>query len=89
MVISLLGPNLDQLLKLCGGSFSLKTTMIISLQILDRLEIIHNLGYVYGDIKPDNFVVGLGPESIFIHMIDFGYCKRYKIKGTGQHIVYK
>lgn len=60
LVMSILGPNLDQLLKLCGGSFSLKTTIIIALQILDRLEILHNYGYIYGDIKPTNFVVGLG-----------------------------
>lgn len=58
--MSILGPNIEQLLKLCGGSFSLKTTMLIALQILDRLEILHNYGFIYGDIKPDNFVVGLG-----------------------------
>jgi hypothetical protein len=37
MITTMLGPNLDQLLKLCGGSFSLKTTMLIALQVLDRL----------------------------------------------------
>jgi hypothetical protein len=37
LVMTILGPNLDQLQKLCGGSFSLKTTIIIALQILDRL----------------------------------------------------
>lgn len=37
LIMSLLGPSLEQLLKLCGGSFSLKTTIIIALQILDRL----------------------------------------------------
>ena len=41
VIVSLLGPNLDQLLKLCSGSFSVKTTMIIALQILDRLESLH------------------------------------------------
>ena len=89
LVMSILGPNLDQLLKLCGGSFSLKTTIIIALQILDRLEILHNYGYIYGDIQPTNFVVGLGSESPFIFIIDFGKCKRYKNKTNGQHIIYK
>jgi len=37
LVQTILGPNLDQLQKLCGGSFSLKTTIIIALQILDRI----------------------------------------------------
>ena len=59
MVMSMLGPNLEQLLKLCGGNFSLKTTILIALQIIDRLETIHNEGFVYGDVRPDNFLVGL------------------------------
>lgn len=58
--MTILGPNLEQLLKLCGGLFSLKTTIIVALQILDRLEVLHNYGYTYGDIKPSNFVIGLG-----------------------------
>jgi len=37
LIMTLLGPNLEQLMKLCGGSFTLKTTAIISLQVLDRL----------------------------------------------------
>jgi serine/threonine protein kinase len=89
LVMTILGPNLDQLLKLCGGSFSLKTTIILALQILDRLEVLHSHGFIYGDMKPNNFVVGLGADSPFVFMIDFGKCKRFKNKVTGQHIVYK
>lgn len=37
LIMSILGPNLEQLLKLCGGTFTLKTTMILALQILDRI----------------------------------------------------
>lgn len=50
---------------------------------------LHSHGFIYGDIKPNNFVVGLGADSPFIFVIDFGKCKRYKNKVTGQHIVYK
>ena len=35
--MNMLGPNLEQLMNLCGGNFSLKTTMMVGLQILDRL----------------------------------------------------
>jgi len=34
--------------------------MIIALQIIDRLEVLHSHGFIYGDITPDNFLVGLG-----------------------------
>lgn len=87
--MTMLGPNLEQLQRLCGGSFSLKTTMIIALQILDRLEVLHNHGYIFGDVSPDNFLVGLDNESPFIFMVDFGRSKRYKRRSNGQHIFYK
>lgn len=51
-VMTLLGPNLEQLMKLCGGAFSLKTTTILALQALDRLEVLHGQGYVHGDVAP-------------------------------------
>ena len=34
-------------------------------------------------------MVGLGPESPFIFLGDFGRCKKFKNKITGQHIGYK
>lgn len=37
MIMELLGPNLEHLLKLTGGKFSLKTVLIVGLQIVDRL----------------------------------------------------
>lgn len=89
LVMTLLGPNLDQLLKLCGGTFTLKTTMIVALQILDRIEVLHSYGYLYGDIKPENFLIGLGADSPFIYIVDFGKCKRFKSRSTGQHVIYK
>lgn len=59
MIMELLGPNLEQLLKLAGGKLSMKSVLIIGLQIIDRLEILHNTGWVYRDIQPENFVMGL------------------------------
>lgn len=67
-------------MKLSGGKLSMKSTLIIGLQILDRLEILHNAGWVYRDIQPENFVMGLENKSPIVHMIDFGKCKRYRSK---------
>jgi serine/threonine protein kinase len=89
LVMALLGPNLEQLMRLCGGTFSLKTTMIVSLQVLDRLEVLHGHGYIHGDIAPENFLVGLNNDSPFVFMVDFGRCKRFKNRANGQHIGYK
>ena len=37
IVQDIYGPNLGQLLKLCGGTFTLRTVMVVGLQILDRI----------------------------------------------------
>ena len=71
------GPSLDQLLKYCKGTFSLKTVLLIADQILDRIEWIHSKGLVYNNIDPTNFVVGLGEKQDKIFVVDFGNCQKY------------
>ena len=87
--MTLLGPNLDHLLKLCNTTFTLKTTMIIALQLLDRLEVLHNNGFIHGDLSPENCLMGLNGDSPFVFLTDFGRSKKYRNKATGQHIAYK
>ena len=44
--------------------------------------------FIHGDIKPDNFAVGLGKKANVIHVIDFGLSKRYRNPLTKTHIPY-
>lgn len=79
IVMKYLGNSLEYLLhNNCAGKFSLKTTLMIGIQILDLLRRLHSCNYVHRDIKPDNFLVGVGPEKSDIFIIDFGLAKRYK-----------
>lgn len=79
MVMKYLGNSLEYLIHTyCAGTFTLKTTLMVSLQIFDLLMKLHSCGYVHRDIKPDNFLIGVGPERAKVFLIDFGLAKRFK-----------
>ncbi|XP_004952243.1 casein kinase 1-like protein 4 isoform X2 [Setaria italica] len=89
LVIDLLGPSLEDLLVYCGRRFSLKTVLMLADQMITRIEFMHSKGYLHRDIKPDNFLMGLGRKANQVYVIDFGLAKRYRDSTTNRHIPYR
>ncbi|KAH8742322.1 casein kinase I isoform delta [Diaporthe sp. PMI_573] len=77
LVHDLLGPSLEDLLNYCDRKFSLKTILLIADQAISRIEHIHSKGFLHRDIKPDNFLLGVGKQGNILHAIDFGLSKEY------------
>jgi serine/threonine protein kinase len=72
-----MGPSLYDLHKFCGYTFSLKTTIMLAFQMVERFEYMHNKGFIHRDIKPENFVMGLNEESAVLSVVDMGIAKRF------------
>uniref|UniRef100_A0A0D3D2N2 non-specific serine/threonine protein kinase n=2 Tax=Brassica TaxID=3705 RepID=A0A0D3D2N2_BRAOL len=89
LVMDLLGPSLEDLFGYCNMKFTLKTVLMLADQMINRLEFIHSKSYLHRDVKPDNFLMGLGRRTNQVYIIDFGLAKKYRDSSTHRHIPYR
>ncbi|XP_062213583.1 uncharacterized protein LOC133914495 [Phragmites australis] len=89
LVMDLLGPSLEDLFSFCNRKLSLKTVLMLADQMINRVEYVHIKSFLHRDIKPDNFLMGLGKRANQVYMIDFGLAKKYMDTSTHQHIPYR
>ncbi|OAF68738.1 hypothetical protein A3Q56_03514 [Intoshia linei] len=89
MVMELLGPSLEDLFNFCSRNFTMKTVLMLGDQMIARIEYIHSKYFIHRDIKPDNFLMGVGRHCNKVYIIDFGLAKKYRDLATRQHISYR
>jgi serine/threonine protein kinase len=52
--------NLYEFFKKEGINMNMKSVCFLALNLLDLLEKLHEMGYIYNDLKLDNICVGFG-----------------------------
>lgn len=58
-------------------------------QMIGRIEFVHCKHFIHRDIKPDNFLMGIGRHCNKLHIIDFGLAKKYRDPRSRTHISYR
>mmetsp|Transcript_13612 Transcript_13612/g.33317 ORF Transcript_13612/g.33317 Transcript_13612/m.33317 type:complete len:387 (-) Transcript_13612:577-1737(-) len=89
MVMELLGSSLESLYVKCGRRFSMKTVLMLAIQLIDRIEHQHKNHFLHRDIKPDNFLMGRNSNRHTVYVIDMGLSKRFEHPTSLEHIAYR
>ncbi|QCE02319.1 casein kinase 1-like protein HD16 [Vigna unguiculata] len=91
MVMDILGPSLWDVWN-NSNSHAMSTEMVacIAIEAISILEKMHSRGYVHGDVKPENFL--LGPPGTSdekkLFLVDLGLATKWRDSTTGSHVEY-
>lgn len=68
-------------------TMSMKSVLMVGMQVLTALEEVHAQGVVHNDIKPDNIAIGLQAGDGDLHLLDFGLSGEWMHRNV--HVQYK
>lgn len=64
-----------------------KTWARLAIQCLYAIKILHDVGYLHRDIKPNNFVLGHPQDARrarMVHVLDFGLARSAEVEEEGE-----
>eukprot|EP01018_Ginkgo_biloba_P000221 Gb_22001 [translate_table: standard] len=90
LVMDMLGPSLWDVWNTVGQAMSTEMVACIAVEAISILEKLHMKGFVHGDVKPENFLLGQPgtPDEKKLILVDRDLASRWKDVSTGQHVDY-
>ncbi|KAJ6823976.1 casein kinase 1-like protein HD16 isoform X1 [Iris pallida] len=90
MVMDMLGPSLWDVWNNNAHTMSTEMVACIAIEAISILEKMHSKGYVHGDVKPENFLLGPPgtPEEKKLFLVDLGLATRWKDTSSDLHVEY-
>ncbi|XP_030444172.2 casein kinase 1-like protein HD16 [Syzygium oleosum] len=90
MIMDMLGPSLQATLDNVIPNLPLEAIACIAVEAISILEKLHSRGYIHGDVKPGNFLLGPPgtPEEKRLFLTDLGLATRWQDPSTGSHVKY-
>ncbi|KAF0907865.1 hypothetical protein E2562_022269 [Oryza meyeriana var. granulata] len=89
LVMDMLGPSLWDVWNSLGQTMSPHMGACIAVEAISILEKLHSKGFVHGDVKPENFLLGQpgSPDEKKLYLIDLGLASKWR-ESSGQHVDY-
>ena len=86
LVMDLLGPSIEDFFQICQRRFTLKTVLMLADQMISRMEYLHSKDFIHRSVKPEDFLMGVKGSSNIVHLIDYGFSKRFQSQIFKEHI---
>ncbi|KAJ0933785.1 putative protein kinase CK1-CK1-Pl family [Helianthus annuus] len=90
LVMDKLGPSLWDVWNSNNQTLSEEMVACIAVESLSILEQLHLRGFVHGDVKPENFLLGQPgtPNEKKLYLVDLGLASKWRDTSSGNHVDY-
>ncbi|KAI7740681.1 hypothetical protein M8C21_027770 [Ambrosia artemisiifolia] len=90
LVMDKLGPSLWDVWNSSNQTLSEEMVACIAVEALSILEQLHLRGFVHGDVKPENFLLGQPGTSNEkkLYLVDLGLASKWRDASSGKHVEY-
>ncbi len=86
IVLEELSSDMSKLMKKCGGKFSLKTTLLLGIEIISILQYYHFKNFLHCGLRPEHIMIGAGSKYTKIFLVDYSTSIRFRDNQTLEHI---